>query len=99
MLTLHSARSSALDFQDTYVDLRSLMSNFMQGNAVASLDTSAQNVLNALGSAVLETGGLATASGLTVYLPETGQSGYLNSSAFPVVGMTGVNGFYTAYWA
>ena len=100
MLTLQSARSSALDFQnDTYVDLRSLMSNFMQLNSVASLDTLAQSVLSALSGAVLETGGLTTASGLTVYLPESSHSSYLNATDFPVVGLSGVNSFYTAFWA
>ena len=100
MLTLQSARSSALDFQnDTYVDLHSLMSNFMQLNSVDSLDTSAQSVLSALSGTVLETGGLTTASGLTVYLPDSSHSSYLNSTDFPVVGLTGVNSFYTAFWA
>jgi len=100
MQTLQSARNSALDFYDpSYVDLHSLMSYFMRLNTVASLDTAAQNVLTALSSAVLETGGLSTASGLTVYLPETSHSSYLNSTEFPIAGLTGVNSFYTAFWA
>lgn len=97
--TLQSARNSALDFENTYVDLHSLMSNFMQLNAGASLDTAAQDVLAALSDTVLETGGLSTARGLTVYLPGSSQGSYLNSGEYPIVGLAGIDSFYTAYWA
>ena len=99
MQTLTTARAASLDFQrDTYVDLHSLMTNFMQRNTVASLDTAAQNVINALGDVVLETGGLATARGLTVYMPSTTRNGYLDATEFPLTALTGVNTFYDTYW-
>ncbi|WP_292935565.1 pre-peptidase C-terminal domain-containing protein [Noviherbaspirillum sp.] len=100
MQTLRSARSTALDFQnDTYVDLHSLMTNFMQLNAVGSLDTAAQSVLTALSDAVVDTGGLTTAHGVTVYMPQSSHSGYLNATEYPIVGLTGMSSFYSSFWA
>ncbi len=98
MQVFSSARDGSLAFQNRYVDLHSLMTQFMQSNSVASLDTAAQSVLTALGDAVVATGGLSGASGLTVYLPRTADSGYLNGTEFPIVGLNGVQSFYNAYW-
>ncbi|HEY0845728.1 MAG TPA: pre-peptidase C-terminal domain-containing protein [Noviherbaspirillum sp.] len=99
MQTLRTARAASLDFQrDTYVDLHSLMTNFMQRNSVSSLDAAAQTVINALGDVVLETGGLTTARGLTVYMPDTTRNSYLDGNEFPITALTGVNAFYDTYW-
>jgi hypothetical protein len=100
METLRAARANAVDFQfDTYVDLHSLMSNFVQLNDVASLDGAALNVLSSLGNVVVATSGLGAGGGLTVYMPQGTDIAYLDAAAFPLVGLAGVSDFYTAYWS
>jgi hypothetical protein len=98
MQAFQTARNGALTFENRYVDLDSLMTRFMSANNVATLDTSAQTVLTALEETVVATGGLDTASGVTVYLPRNAHNGYLNETEYPVVGLTGVETFYTTYW-
>lgn len=95
---LEAARTSTLTYMDAYVDLYGLMTHFMQTNSNASLDTSAQAVINALTQAVVTTGGDNNAYGLTVFLPETSSSAYFNANSYPLSSLAGISDLYHSMW-
>ena len=96
--SLDLARASTLTYYSNYVDLSGLMTNFIQDNSNSSLDLSAQAVLTALSLAVIVTGGNSNAHGLTVYMPASADSNYLNGISYPATTLVGVSDLYHSMW-